>query len=797
MTLRLRRTSVVNSSARGDAPGRRIGSWSGWRVSDGVLAVFALWFLSSLMLIGVGPTVVPPFALGQRAPSTVVALCDFEYVDLAQTDAMRMRAAEEALPVFQVQTAPLSGALSALAMARTAVGATSMLRPLAGSNDTVRLAESGTGATAIPPELLFESAERAAVWFEQATNLLVSLWMRGLTTPIHREQILRPLSRGGRILVENGEARPRMVGLQELLEVDRAADRFAEQLTSDPQRQAAWREFIRPFLQPNLEYAPLPSERERRVAVERVSPVTRTVRVGTTLVQAGERVTAQLAEILAAHERELRSRLRPADVWLWALGSSVLLGVAAACTVALVPIAAPEALRRRVHAVLLAVLGVLTTGAARLVWVAVAQGWVSRMYVDAVLPVGVGPLLAVLTGGAPWGAVVGVWCTLAVPVFATDPFHALFRAVAMVTVAVVFGRQVRQRSHVLTTGIWMGLAGAALVVAQAWLTRHAPAVVAQQAIATILAGLGAALLVLWLLPPIEAMFRVTSDLHLIELSNPSHPLLNRLAMEAPGTYHHSLVVANLAHAAAQRIGAHGLLARVGALYHDVGKLVSPNFFIENISPSVNPHAQLPAHMSAAILKSHVKEGLAMARQYRLPWPVAEIIEQHHGSSLIAFFYERARQSYEAARALGDATAVEPDISKFRYEGAPPQSREAAIIMLADAVEAAVRSLPHPTAEQIAQTAAEVVRRRFVDGDLDESPLTAAELRQVVEAFTSTLTSMYHGRVVTHDTGDSNPQSNTESAAPRSAAEARGVVGETSDTPNSTPPMGGDHGAFGS
>jgi putative nucleotidyltransferase with HDIG domain len=237
---------------------------------------------------------------------------------------------------------------------------------------------------------------------------------------------------------------------------------------------------------------------------------------------------------------------------------------------------------------------------------------------------------------------------------------------------------------------------------------------------------------------IGPLFDIATTMRLVELSRPDHPLLQRLLREAPATYHHSLMVANLAEQAAERIGADALLARVGAYYHDVGKITRPYFFTENQVEGVNPHDRLDPRTSAEVLISHVKDGVEMARRYRLPRHVRAFIPEHHGTSWVSFLYNKAVQQ------AGDAALV--DENDFRHQGPKPQSRETALVMLADGCEAAVRSMRPTSAEETAEVVGRVISERVADGQLSECNLTLRDLEIVRAAFISTLKGVFHPRI---------------------------------------------------
>ncbi len=255
----------------------------------------------------------------------------------------------------------------------------------------------------------------------------------------------------------------------------------------------------------------------------------------------------------------------------------------------------------------------------------------------------------------------------------------------------------------------------------------------------ILNGIFVAILANGLLPYLENIFDLTSSVKLLELSNPSHPLLKKLLVEAPGTYHHSIIVGNLAENAADKIGADSLLTRVGAYFHDIGKLKRPYFFSDNQFGGENPHKKTSANLSSLIIKSHVKDGLEMANKYNLPKAIKDIIVQHQGTGLISFFYKQAIEKSKHGNIKE---------SDFRYDGPKPQSKEAALIMLADTVEAAVRSknFNRNNHNRIELFVKELIREKLNDGQLDESSLTLNELDQIADSFVQILTGIYHKRI---------------------------------------------------
>ncbi len=244
-----------------------------------------------------------------------------------------------------------------------------------------------------------------------------------------------------------------------------------------------------------------------------------------------------------------------------------------------------------------------------------------------------------------------------------------------------------------------------------------------------------------LLPFIEQGFDIQTDISLLELSDANHPLLKQLVQQAPGTYNHSINVASISEAAAKSIGANGLLCRVGAYFHDVGKIRKPEYFIENQGGGENKHDDLEPTMSTIVIVSHVKDGAEMARQHKLPQRIIDLIEQHHGTTVVEFFYNRATKQCEGDE---DAQAVEED--DFRYPGPKPQTPEAAVMMLADSVESASRALREPAPARIESLVTAITKKKLNDGQLDECSITLQQLHIVEESMVKSLNAMYHGRV---------------------------------------------------
>jgi len=409
------------------------------------------------------------------------------------------------------------------------------------------------------------------------------------------------------------------------------------------------------------------------------------------------------------------------------------------------------------------VLGVLMAqlAAIKLVLAQAAGGGIDLQLAPLLVPYAFAPLvLSVLLGKhqALFAAVfASLWGSLLVG--RIDP---VFLVISLITgfVAVFLTQQVRRRSRLIRAGIYIGVVTWVLAAAFGqigpviWEAPHLTdwRMIGFQSLAAIGVGFGTAIIASGILPALESLFGITTDISWLEMSDLNHPLLKRLTLEAPGTFHHSLAVANLAEAAAEAVGANPTIVRVCAYFHDIGKLVKPEYFTENMRPGDHPHDDLTPTMSALIILAHVKEGVDLALKHRLNPLIVDVIQQHHGTSLVSFFHQRALQQQEDARVGGKIMNMRPgDVPEvheesFRYPGPKPSSKEAAIICLADAAESASRSIDRPTPQRIDDLVDSLINERFSDNQLDESPLTLAEIKRLGETLKSTLVNMLHARV---------------------------------------------------
>jgi len=366
------------------------------------------------------------------------------------------------------------------------------------------------------------------------------------------------------------------------------------------------------------------------------------------------------------------------------------------------------------------------------------------------IPLTVTALILTIAYNPPFALLLSLTLSLATTVALGSNLHHLLVQMAGLATAVLSLRSVRTRSWLVKIGLSAGLVYALMSVGVGILAEQIWLFIIFDAVRALVWGAVAGFLVSGCLPLIERGFSIVTDITLLELADGSHPLQQELIRRAPGTYTHSMTVATLAEPAAEAIGADPLLTRVGAYFHDVGKMLKPDYFIENQSGE-NRHAGLEPALSTLVIIGHVKDGVALAEQYRLPRPIIDFIQQHHGTTLVEYFYREALRLQECQG--NGHVELEPT---FRYPGPKPRNRENGIVMLADAVESSSRALIEPTPGSLRKMVHDLLMKRLLDGQFDESGLTLTELHIVEETLSKGLIALYHSRIKYPEATESLP-----------------------------------------
>lgn len=358
-----------------------------------------------------------------------------------------------------------------------------------------------------------------------------------------------------------------------------------------------------------------------------------------------------------------------------------------------------------------------------------------QFYDGLLIPIFVGTMLISILLNFELAVVINCILTVSIFLMLRGDYKFLYMGLICGVISAFLVTKAHQRSKLSMNGVLLGLINVVFIVFFNFIDKSDLKIILTDSIAVFINGLVSMVLTIGLLPFFESVFGIVTPLKLLELSNPNHPLLKRLLIEAPGTYHHSLMVGNLAEIATEDLGGNALLSRAGAYFHDVGKLKRPDLFKEN-QLSENPHDRMAPNLSTVVITSHTNDGAEIATKYKLPLVIKDIIKQHHGTTLVAYFYHKALKSSDGAEIKQE---------DYRYQGPKPQTKEAAVVMLADSVEAAVRSMPDKTVNKIETLIKKIIKDKLDDGQLDKCELTLADLDKISSSFMKVLSGYFHAR----------------------------------------------------
>jgi putative nucleotidyltransferase with HDIG domain len=687
---------------------------------------------------------IPTFVAGEIASSDVVVDRGVVLPDSESTEEKRRRASLEVLSVYVYDP----GVAASLVEKLDRIFQEG--RRQSGGDDfdlAQRLGEVGS--------LVVQPREAAVLRGAHFSEGLLGL-MRELVQRIYREgivgdrtELLHSAERGITLHVADRAEERIELDVYRFLDGGTSLAEVVEQrLAAEPGIQRSWRVPLAALLAramvPNVVLDRGETLARRLKAASSVEEVSVRLPRGKVLVRRGDEVSAQTARLLAA----LAERSTSTQTFLPLAGAALVMALLAGAWLFYLRRQGPSSEEARIRFGAVVVLSVVVLLLAR--GFAFLAGGVAasvmrdpfghvEIYLPA-LPHGTGPILAGLMFGLPVGMLFAVSQSVLVSLMlGGDVTLAVYALI--VGVAAAFASQRLKERYVLARvgAVIAGVNAVAVVGLVLWHGRIADgAVLGAQVVSGALGGVVAAALASFLLPVLESLTGTITDIRLLELSNPNVPLLKRMALEAPGSFQHSLAMANFAEAAAEAIGANPLLARVCCYYHDIGKLAKPEYFVEN-QRAENPHDNLTPWMSALVVSNHVKAGLELARQYKLPEPIREAITTHHGTKLIRYFYSRAKEKE-------DPDKGEVQESEFRYPGPKPHSKEMGILMLADAVEAASRTLQDSTPGRIQSMIDQMIKNILEDGQLDECDLTLKDLERIGAAFFWVLTNAFHHRI---------------------------------------------------
>ncbi len=743
----------------------------------GFLLVLVVAASGWLLAPGTDPQRLPgDEALGRPAQYTVKAVRDYEIPDEEATGRRREEAAAAELPVYdqdadalEEAAARVRGAFQLMRDAeaqwrtRTGPAASGRSRPEA---RTRALAAARSGFVSVLQTVVSDedfSALAATGFSEQVEQRLVELVREGLSGLVVQDRKLLAAERqrgivvreerGGIIRAEYPVAARAIVHALPQARDAVARAGAALQLRGGPALRAALTRLASSMVRPTLALNRAETERRQREAAARVRPVVIPVKRGERILAAGERIESRHLVVL----RGIRAQARPFDADAVRLGGAAL-GVLLVTVLWGFGRRELRAFRpARKDAILLALLYLGTLGLAA---AGAAAGDALHDRFPAIpveafhylVPFAAGGMLLrwVLPGEV---ALLFSFAAGSVAGLAMGRSMAFGMQAALTSIAgAALAARTHRRRDLFRAGAAVGGLAALLVAAGQLNLGHGPGNLASIAPAMIDLGASAAaaflgnlvllpLAVTAVLPLLERIFGYVTDVKLRELANLNHPALKELIVQAPGTYHHSIVMGSLVEAAAEAIGANALLAKVCAYYHDVGKIRNPLYFAEN-QRAENRHEQLAPSMSALIVKRHVADGLELAAQWKLPQPVADAIAQHHGNRHVSFFWAKAQKD---AAEHGEERTVSADEALYRYPGPKPQTRETALVMIADTCEASSRALTDPTPERLGGLVQRRINEAFSEGQLDQCDLTLRDLNGIAQAMARVLEAVYHGR----------------------------------------------------
>ena len=703
-----------------------------------VWAVIAVVGCTWLLLPRVGGY-LPDWATGDVATFDVVVPRDVTLPDEGATEAVREEARAAVLPVYDFEPRLEVDLTESIAVLFAACRDGTVPDDLAGVSGLrvdapmLRILESTECSERLEKSLVDVVQEAYGLRVVDDQRALVGRGARGVR--------LRNLASGSERLVELSDVSGAIdlrTGLDNALR-----SRLLEKPAVARRWIAPTLDFLALNMAANLVFNRAETSDRVRRAAEEVAPRSQVFRRGQVLIRRGDTVTFTVARTL--HLLNLQRREVTQYSTTIGIGMLVALFVVGWWRI-LGKLDSQQATRRRLSMAFLLMLlfvalnrlGVfLATAIAGTSFGPVASSVDSYLWG---LPYAAGPVTVFVLMGAQPAILFAMWTALTAGILQGGDYGTVVLALTAGLVGGLALQRLSDRAVFSRAGLAVGVANL-VVFAILELFRglpELPEIVAVSAVASVLGGPVALGIASFLLPILEGLFGVTTDVRLLELSNQNQPLLRKLSLQAPGTYQHSLAVGNLAEAGADAVGANALLLRVCAYYHDVGKLMKPEYFVEN-QRGTNPHDNLSPSMSVLVIQSHVKQGLEMANREKLPLPIRQAIATHHGTKLIRFFYNKARELSGSEK----RGVVESD---YRYPGPKPHTKELGILLLADAVEAAARTLEVPSPGKIQAMIDRIFTDALEDGQLDDSELTFSELDKVASAFLWVLTNMYHHRI---------------------------------------------------
>lgn len=566
-------------------------------------------------------------------------------------------------------------------------------------------------------------------FLEKVKAILKEFMPKGIISVSEKDRLKQENIKEIRVVdqVSGIEAIRSIDGLSTLEDLKKELEAFIYALTRNKDERTALLDLVTSILNVNILFNEEKTTAEKRLAAQNVNPIHTILQVkkNEIILNKGERISKMHLTKLSGVEQSESSALKMGSIFAIA----ILIGLFMLLTVLHIEFYEPDLVKGNKELVLFALICVLFILSAKII---VISPWPSNL-----VPVAVASMLIAILINSRLAIITTCFLSILVGMISGNRLDIAGTSLVGGIIGIFAVRGVRRRSQVITAGLSIGFANMSYLIAIGLATSLDFNTYITESFLGLANGVISAVIVTGILPVFENTFKITTDISLLELSDFNHPLLKDMVIRAPGTYHHSLVVGNLAEAACEAIGANSLLARVSSYFHDIGKIEKASYFSENQSTGDSTHDKLSPTMSSLIITNHVKNGVELSQKYKLSNKIIDIIKQHHGTGLVFYFFKRALEK------ISDEEVGE---QSFRYPGPKPQTKEAACVLLADSVEAASRALENPTPSRIKGLVRKVINNKFIDGQLDECDLTLKDLEKIAQIFTHILTGIFHTRV---------------------------------------------------
>lgn len=721
----------------------------------------------------------------QTSKIRITADFPFSYISTIQTKHKKELLSRQIAPIYSINDKSFSNFINYISEFTTELDQLSELLQNASKQESAALLEATsrnyeekTGEFISPDDISLllskTDSETRKKLFNEGLITLMSISREGIFKPFESTEVTshenQPESYFYSIQIEGRDTKTKVLSEKDAL---RYLSLNINAMDIDwPVSRALFR-ILKPGVKPNLAYDAEKSNAKLQKAIESMAPVVLEIQAGQTLIEPGSIIGHEQMEQLHAY-RDYLNLTENSDLGFNATlrERTILTLVILFATLLYCRISLPETLKSNRRIALAALVIIIHLATIRLILELGDTEFFGKTpsalnIIPFAVPLALAPMIIAIMVNVSLATIVAA---------ITSTFYALmlgsmtsFLLIALLAslIGIYFCRNIRLRSDIVRAGAFSGICVALSAFFIGSFHDVPLNVIFLQMIFALIAAIITSILIIGIVPLLENLFKLTTNITLLELTDFNHPLLRRLQIEAPGTYHHSIMVANLAERAASEIGANSLVCRATSLYHDIGKLIKPEYFVENQAGLSNPHLERNPSMSALVIKSHVKEGVALAEQYKLPKIIIDVIEQHHGTTMIKYFYDKALRQIRQTHLPFANNVISDEIdegeveeSRFRYDGPLPKSLESMVVSLADSIEAASRSLKKVNLNTINELIDSICNEKFYEHQMDECPITFHQVKLLKQSFAFTLINMLHSRIEYPDPSKSSPTDGT-------------------------------------